>query len=559
MGTLRRHIILWLLLVPVGLCGQKNTPVTVTCENRFVGRDCVSGDSIPAVLYRFNRRVERIPVLDTVAGRAIVQFRDITKNGKYLEPVGPMISMELSDGAVLWQRDIGYIFGHTWIDEELIVETDLQKSRRIDPETGTDLWEKKIRLYALPDDWSGAEPKIGLGYAQIMGARGEKAQGFNLADGSTLWKRPLNFQSGWSACDMVSDSVVLVQADGLHLFNLYTGQGWDYEAEVSTLYDRRSALKTLGLASGFFTELAVMQSSERITELCSNVILSDSVLYWASREEIAAFDSIDGHVLWKTRLPEKAGSRSNIFETDTSIFVINRGVAVFLNRYIEYGRPFLAAYEKTTGRISMLQVVDQRRCRIMDYAFHEDSVLLALEDRIAVHDLNSGKLQRETQIDTVAVGRILWEDNGRYCLYDSVKGRFEFVSRGLDDWTLRTDKDNLLRWNILRDEIRTIPVDSCWIQRDRYDNLLLVGLGDKSCLIDDNGYKYAELNLPATRLRGTTMYSYTEEGLAKVDLKPLLDRRYERPAVPQERAAGTALALYGRGRGALCASPNDKM
>ena len=121
MGTLRRHIILWLLLVPVGLCGQKNTPVTVTCENRFVGRDCVSGDSIPAVLYRFNRRVERIPVLDTVAGRAIVQFRDITKNGKYLEPVGPMISMELSDGAVLWQRDIGYIFGHTWIDEELIV------------------------------------------------------------------------------------------------------------------------------------------------------------------------------------------------------------------------------------------------------------------------------------------------------------------------------------------------------------------------------------------------------------------------------------------------------
>ena len=45
------------------------------------------------------------------------------------------------------------------------------------------------------------------------------------------------------------------------------------------------------------------------------------------------------------------------------------------------------------------------------------------------------------------------------------------------------------------------------------------------------------------------MYSYTEEGLAKVDLKPLLDRRYERPAVPQERAAGTALALYGRGAG----------
>ena len=555
MGTLRRHIILWLLLVPLGLCGQKNTPVTVTCENRFVGRDCVSGDSIPAVLYRFNRRVERMPVLDTVAGRAIVQFRDITKNGKYLEPVGPMISMELSDGAVLWQRDIGYIFGHTWIDEELIVETDLNKSRRIDPETGTDLWEKKIRLYALPDDWSGAEPKVGLGYAQSMWTTGEKAQGFNLADGSTLWKRPLNFQSGWSACDMVSDSVVLVQADGLHLFNLYTGQGWDYEAVMSAPYDKRIALQVLGFASSSFAT----GGAYMIKELHSNAILSDSVLYWASREEIVALDSTDGHLLWKTRLPEKAGSRSNIFETDTSIFLINRGVALFQNQYVEYGRPFLAAYEKATGRITMQQTIVQGQCMIMDYAFHESNVLLALQDRIAVHDLYTGELQRETQIDTAVVGRILWEDNERYCLYDSVKDRFEFVSGGLDDWTLRTDKDNLLRWNVLRDEVRVVSVDSCWVQRDRYDNLLLVGLGDKSCLIDDNGYEYAELNLPATRLQGTTMYSYTEEGLVKVDLKPLLDRRYERPAVPQERAAGTALALYGRGRGALCASPNDKM
>lgn len=354
---------------------------------------------------------------------------------------------------------------------------------------------------------------------------------------------------------MVSDSVVLVQADGLHLFNPYTGQGWDYEAVMSAPYDKRIALQVLGFASSSFAT----GGAYMIKELHSNAILSDSVLYWASREEIVALDSTDGHLLWKTRLPEKAGSRSNIFETDTSIFLINRGVAVFQNRYVEYGRPFLAAYEKATGRMTMLQVVDQRRCRIMDYAFHEGSVLLALQDRIAVHDLHTGELQRETQIDTAVVGRILREDNERYCLYDSVKDRFEFVSGGLDDWTLRTDKDNLLRWNVLRDEARIVPVDSCWVQRDRYDNLLLVGLGDKSCLIDDNGCRYAELALPATRLRGTTMYSYTEEGLVKVDLKPLLDRRYERPAVPQERAAGTALALYGRGRGALCASPNDKM
>lgn len=108
---------------------------------------------------------------------------------------------------------------------------------------------------------------------------------------------------------------------------------------------------------------------------------------------------------------------------------------------------------------------------------------------------------------------------------------------------------------MLRDEARIVPVDSCWVQRDRYDNLLLVGLGDKSCLIDDNGCRYAELALPATRLRGTTMYSYTEEGLAKVDLKPLLDRRYERPAVPQERGGRNGVGTVWKGAGGPGALP----
>ena len=130
------------------------------------------------------------------------------------------------------------------------------------------------------------------------------------------------------------------------------------------------------------------------------------------------------------------------------------------------------------------------------------------------------------------------------------------LPRSAIEGILKANPDNVV---IVDEAYVDFGGESCVPLIDRYDNLLLVGLGDKSCLIDDNGYKYAELNLPATRLQGTTMDSYTEEGLVKVDLKPLLDRRYERPAVPQERAAGTALALYGRGRGALCAFPNDNM
>ncbi|MFQ8803838.1 MAG: hypothetical protein ACLR8Y_00210 [Alistipes indistinctus] len=73
---------------------------------------------------------------------------------------------------------------------------------------------------------------------------------------------------------MVSDSVVLVQADGLHLFNLYTGQGWDYEAVMSAPYDKRIALQVLGFASSSFAT----GGAYMIKELHSNAILSDSVL-----------------------------------------------------------------------------------------------------------------------------------------------------------------------------------------------------------------------------------------------------------------------------------------
>ena len=106
-----------------------------------------------------------------------------------------MISMELSDGAVLWQRDIGYIYRDAWVDEKLILETNLEKSRRIDPETGTDLREKKIRLYALPDDWSGAEPKVGLGYAQSMWTTGKEARGFDFGGRFDALETSAQFQA----------------------------------------------------------------------------------------------------------------------------------------------------------------------------------------------------------------------------------------------------------------------------------------------------------------------------------------------------------------------------
>ena len=150
----------------------------------------------------------------------------------------------------------------------------------------------------------------------------------------------------------------------------------------------------------------------------------------------------------------------------------------------------------------MLQMIDQRNLSIIDHAFFDDNIALALEDRIAVHDLATGKLVRETLIDTARWGKIVLNvDNPVLYQYDSVGDRYYSLSGLSDEWDFITNQDMMLYWDMNNGEVNGVPLDSLWVLYDQFDNLRFLGHRTQRWLNDDHGTVVAALNMP-NRSRG---------------------------------------------------------
>jgi len=50
------------------------------------------------------------------------------------------------------------------------------------------------------------------------------------------------------------------------------------------------------------------------------------------------------------KFPENIASKSTIFMDDSLIYMVNKGFAFVGNRQINYGTPFIASFEKQTGK-----------------------------------------------------------------------------------------------------------------------------------------------------------------------------------------------------------------
>ena len=540
MKTLRQYVTLWMLLVPVLLWGQESLePERIQVDSVNMGYDCIIGDSIKAAVYRFERTIGSVEAVDTASSIVVINQREISRNGRSLKAWGSIMAFDLEKGTLLWELPEKYLVAHSlWFDNGYLIRFGPMSTTRIDMATGQELWNTKMQMFNVVCSDS-TDLVVGLGYriSKLMLSPDDPMRGVNLNDGTQLWKRRISPWGGWHGYFHLNDTTLIVMMGGLHRIDLRTGEGWSYWAETAhnNLPPRKYRYYWGSVSqNNTMEEDNFVQTSGAyvVGQLCSNTCQIDSVLYWATRDSIVALSVEDGSVFWRTALPQEAGSSSSLYLTDSTVFLVNEGSAVFYNRYYGvYGRPFLAAFDRKDGKITMLQMIDQRNLSIIDHAFLDDSIALALEDRIALHDLATGKLGRETLIDTARWGKIMFNVNNPVLYqYDSVGDRYYSLSGLSDEWDFITNKDMMLYWDMNNGEVNGVPLDSLWVLYDQFDNLRFLGHRTKSWLIDDNGRVIAVLDMPlSSKLIGNVLYAYTRQGLVKMDLTRLFEHRYRQP------------------------------
>ena len=181
-----------------------------------------------------------------------------------------------------------------------------------DMSTGKELWQRTI---ACSKHYPWAEMYIDRHDRKSYYLKGDKLVKLNILTGDTI-------------CHSFSAGVKEPIKSRLSLVRRQMPTSWDFQSE-----------EEFSSAIGNFI----------LTGTHSNIIDTCNCLYVADAKNLYCFDK-NLKTLWQTALPDGMGSKSNIRIEGSRVCLINYGVAFQKGLIGRCGKPFIASYDKSTGK-----------------------------------------------------------------------------------------------------------------------------------------------------------------------------------------------------------------
>jgi outer membrane protein assembly factor BamB len=183
-------------------------------------------------------------------------------------------------------------------------------------------------------------------------------QCIDLSSGTIKWERKINDDYGWMG-KSIFGSEMLTIIDGIHLFNLESGEGWDIPFRTG----KKDA------------------DGNTLTGLASKIFLQGDRFYFANMDNVNCADYKTGTTIWQTRLPELMSGSAYVDTLGKNLLYINRGCG-FINKVIHsYFVPYVLILNKTNGQILYSTSVKSSFYPIIDYFIADSSFsLLTMND-----------------------------------------------------------------------------------------------------------------------------------------------------------------------------------
>lgn len=163
----------------------------------------------------------------------------------------------------------------------------------------------------------------------------------DLRTGHAKWTRPGESRfEGWMSDELDGDWMYVI-ADGLHGFNLDTGEGWSHQA--TTDYDATRGGKAvangilIGLnilsiaAGGPFVDDFLYFDPLRAHNIHAKPKIDGDQLYFADRKSIVGLNKKTGDILWETTVKEELGVSDLKLLSKNQLLLFGKGY-----RYVDY-------------------------------------------------------------------------------------------------------------------------------------------------------------------------------------------------------------------------------
>lgn len=514
---MRKIIIGFLLLVSSVAFGQKD--FQILHNEKIVGKRLIDSTEIKGTEYVFPERIHET-FLDTTNGFLTVQLRGLRKE-KWLSNKGNILQYDLNNKNLLWSKKIAFQTSNLQQFSNTMIFTVANKSNCLDIRTGNEIWEVKNNIYYVdPVD------NIGIGY-RFKSSTGysNELEGINLKSGNVIWKRDLNREYGWNDVFYINDSTMIVVAAGLHSININSGEGWDYNTITGKKdYTGTAAANAVGVAAGLLTGTFVMSTGHNLVrDVVSNSLVDSSFIYFASKEQLTKINKQTGEIAWKYPFPNDLASKSSIFMNDSVVFIVNKGFAFMGYRQLDFGKPFIAAFDRETGQQKYLTLINEKKDPILGFQILQDEVYLVFKNRIARYSTKTG-----SQI----IAKEFPEDN-----YGDLKyfvGNQVFVTNENDDLVSLPQSDTSKVF-VFTNQGKTLSVDNQLNVTDtlgyedlsiyylRTANLKFIAKGKQTLIIDNDGKRIAEIEATTNAfLVGETLYDKRDNSFISIDLKEII-------------------------------------
>ena len=219
----------------------------------------------------------------------------------------------------------------------------------------------------------------------------------DLKSRSQIWERDVKSAQEFEMATKLNDSTLLFVGNGLYSVDINNGEGWRLETNMQEISSENYGLYSL-------------VSSVRV---CSNPFVDGSDIYIAGIKRLIKTDR-NGKELWHARLPEQKTSLSRLFATKDYMLMVNMGFAPhsysFYYTYLgKWGKPFLAAYDKKTGKNVYMHERKKYVDFIKDVEFRDDDALFLLfadkegHQSVEKYQANTGALMGRKEVAPVVI------------------------------------------------------------------------------------------------------------------------------------------------------------
>ncbi|MFA6806285.1 MAG: hypothetical protein WCR29_02590 [Bacteroidales bacterium] len=403
---MNRSVLLLFILISLSISVALGQISRVNISEKTIGINKINNKDIITKDYSFIPKVENF-YIDSIRNYAIIQLRNMEKDSITLKNDGYFLALDLSLDSVLWEKPFDYSIDNLYFYNNSLLHCTQNKINFISTKTGETSLSLDNSLYYIEKN-----KKIALAYKTNLPTSSNIVEAIDISSGKILWERDIDRENGWDNIHLINDSILAIYSDAFYLININNGKTIEFKAKtIDKRYGKTILTGTLSLTLAILTGSydIDIEAPEEINYLQSDILADSSYYFYASKDKLYKLDKT-GKIIWNQQFEKLKVSHSTLFKKDSILYMINNGYAFKDGEIIDYGIPFLAAFNAITGEpiyYNIFKEKTKKNERILDYKLEGREIILVFKESIGRYQLNNGSFLSERKVKNSEYGEII--------------------------------------------------------------------------------------------------------------------------------------------------------